>query len=74
MAAGAVVIIPEDQLAREIEFAIAYTAACNPAVRPAELLSGRRAEFADLIADLLIERAAGNKSGMTVMEGTEAGP
>jgi len=65
------VCIPEDQLAAEIEFAIAYTVACNRD-RLGELLlsppDGCRPEFAAQIAAMIAERAAGGLSGMARYE------
>lgn len=62
--------VPEEILAAEIEFAIAYTVACN-GDRRYELLrsassGGRRADFACAIAAMLLERAGNGLSGMSL--------
>ena len=65
---------PEGRLAAEIEFAIAYTAACNPDRRHELLLSppgGCRDMLADQVAAMLAERAEKGLSGMTMEDGAE---
>jgi hypothetical protein len=69
---------PEDGLAREIELAVTYLAACNPGIPPSafllpESLGGRRAEFSRMIAGLLTERAEKGLSGMALAEAASHG-
>jgi hypothetical protein len=67
---------PEEALAGEIEFAVTYLLACNPDLPPSALLIarplGRRAEFCQMIAELLAERAEKGLSGMTLEGDTRA--
>jgi hypothetical protein len=74
--AARVITIPENQLAAEIECAIAYLVACNKG-RWAQLLTpepnGCRREFAHAIAAMLTERAASGLSGMTLEEAAPDG-
>jgi hypothetical protein len=63
--AGRRIVIPAAALAGEIEFAIAYTVACNPG---RDLLhEPDRALLAEAIVDQLAERAARGLSGMRVL-------
>jgi hypothetical protein len=62
----AVITIPAQALAREIEFAIAYTRACNPA---RDLLAADRELFSRAIAEMIIERANSGLSGMSLDPG-----
>jgi hypothetical protein len=57
------IVIPREALAGEIEFAIAYTAACNP---DRDLLGADRKAFAEAIVNMLTERASSGLSGMRV--------
>jgi hypothetical protein len=57
-----VIRIPAADLAAELEFGIAYTAACNPG---RDLLGADRKLFARALADLLFERA---RSGTTALD------
>jgi len=58
---------PVGALAAEIEFAIAYTVACNPGVISVSAEpGGHREQFADAIAAMLTERAGHGLSGMTL--------
>lgn len=58
---------PEDKLAGEIEFAIAYTVACNPGVISLSAEpGGHRKQFAEAIAGMITERAGHGLSGMTL--------
>lgn len=60
---------PEEKLAGEIEFAIAYVVACDR-YRAREFLltppGGSRTYFAGQIAAMLTERAGGGLSGMAL--------
>ena len=62
----AVVTIPLEVLAAEIEFAIAYTAACNP--DRVRITQRGRGQFAAQVAAMLSERAGNGLSGMTLRD------
>jgi hypothetical protein len=62
------VVIPAGALAAEIEFAIAYTVACN---RDRDLLGADRTLLAQAIVDMIAERAASGLSGMRIVPGDE---
>jgi hypothetical protein len=65
------VVVPAGALTGEIEFAIAYTVACNPG---RDLLhEPDRRLLAEAIADMLIERAGNGLSGMRVVPDENAG-
>jgi hypothetical protein len=60
---------PAEKLAAEIEFAVAYTVACNRGQAHLFLLAppeGRRGDFARQVAAMLLERAGNRLSGMAV--------
>lgn len=60
--AGPALVIPENALAAEIEFALAYVLACHP---PAwRFLVTQRRRMCEEIAAVLAERAAKGLSGM----------
>lgn len=61
---GGALGVPRDVLAGEIEFAIAYTVACNPG---RDLLGADRKLFAEAIADMLFERAGAGLSRMLIV-------
>jgi hypothetical protein len=60
------IVIPAKVLAGELEFAIAYLAACN---RNRDLLGEDRKAFAEGIVALLFERAGEELSGMRIVPG-----
>ena len=62
------VVIPAGSLAAEIEFAIAYTVACNPG---RDLLGEDRKAFAEAIVDMITERAGEGVSGMRIVPGNQ---
>lgn len=65
--AGRVLIVPQDALAGEIELALAYMLACNP---PAyEVLTRRRRELCEAMAQMISERADKGLSGMGLKPG-----
>jgi hypothetical protein len=67
---------PEEVLAGEIDLAVAYLTACNPDIPPSALLIarplGRRAEFCQMIAAMLAERAERGLSGMAISDPDDA--
>ena len=62
------IVIPAKYLAAEIEFAIAYTVACNPG---RDLLGEDRKAFAEAIVGMITERAGEGVSGMRIVPGEE---
>ena len=65
------IVIPAKALPGELEFAIAYLAACN---RNRDLLGEDRKAFAQAIVDLLFERAGEELSGMRIVPAREHQP